>query len=113
MTTENRSVALGGLDQGTLNFVQTIIAWDGQGAAPFTTTQIRDLAWVLTNQNFLEAFEAGRAATDALHKIRAEVSRLETELEDQKADSIQQQTEIDRLTRSLDLVLDAASPGPH
>ena len=75
MTTENRSVALGGLDQGTLNFVQTIIAWDGQGAAPFTTTQIRDLAWVLGNQNFLEAFEAGRAAIDV-------VPRIQTELED-------------------------------
>ena len=36
---------------------------------------------------------------------------METELEDQKADSIQQQMEIDRLTRSLDLALDAASTG--
>ena len=44
--------------------------------------------------------------------IRAEVTRLETELEDQKADFVQQQTEIARLTRSLNLALDAASTGP-
>ena len=36
---------------------------------------------------------------------------METELEDQKADSIQQETEIARLTRSLDLALEAASTG--
>ena len=104
MSTENPTMALVGLDQGTLNFVQAITAWDGEGAAPFTTTRIRDLARILSTQNFLEAFEAGRMAIDA-------VPRIQPELEDQKADSIQQQTEIARLPRSLDLPLDAASAG--
>ena len=105
MSTENPTVALVGLDQGTLNFVQIIVACDGQGAVPFPTTQIRDLAWVLGKQNFLKASEAGRAAIDA-------VPRIQTELENQKGDSIQQQTEIARLIRSLDLALDAGSAGP-
>ena len=39
-------------------------------------------------------------------------TRLETELEDQKADSIQQQMENERLTRSLDLALDKANASP-
>ena len=112
MSSENSSVTVVGLDQGTFNFVQSIAAWEGQGAAPFTTTQVRDLAAVLCSQNLLEMFEAGRAATYAVPQIRVEVARLETELEEQKADSIQQQTEIARLTRSLDLALDAASSGP-
>ena len=107
MSTENHIVALVGLDEGTLNFVRIVAAWDGQGTAPFTTAQTQDLATVLVNQNFLEAFETGRMATDALPLIRAEVTRLETELEDQRADSIQQQTEIAWLARSLDLALDA------
>ena len=111
MSSENPTVTVVGLDQGTFNFVQSIAAWEGQGATPFTTTQVRDLAAVLCSQNLLEIFEAGRAATNAVPQIRVEVARLETELEDQKADSIQQQTEIARLTRSLDLALDAASPG--
>ena len=112
MSTEHPTVTLVDLDQGTFNFVQSITAWDGQGMAPFTTTQVQDLAAVFCSQNLLEAFEAGRAATDAIPLIRAEIPRLETDLEDQKADSIQQQTEIARLTRSLDLALDAASMGP-
>ena len=69
MSTENPTVALVGLDQGTLNFVQAITTWDGQGVAPFTPAQIRDLAAVLYNQNFLEVFETGRAVTDALPLI--------------------------------------------
>ena len=112
LSTENLTVALVGLDQGTLDFVQAITAWDGQGTASFTMAEVRDLTAVLYNQNCLEIFETGRAATDEVPLIRAEVTRLETELEDQKADSIQQQTEIARLTRSLDLVLDAVSTGP-
>ena len=80
--------------------------------APFTTAQIRDLAAVLCNQNLLEIFETGRAATDAVPLIRAEVTRLETELEEQKADSIQQQTENERPTRTPDLALDAANTRP-
>ena len=90
MSTENPTVALVGLGQGTINFAQAITTWDGQRVAPFTTAQIRDLAAVLCNQNFLEAFETGTAATDVVPLIRAEVTRLETELEEQKADSIQQ-----------------------
>ena len=82
MGTENPTVNLVGLDQGTLNFVQTITAWDGEGVAPFTRAQIRDLARVLSNQNFLKAFESGRIVIDA-------VPHIQTELEDQKADSIQ------------------------
>ena len=74
--------------------------------------QIRNLATVLCNQNFLEVFETGRAATDAGPMIEDEVTRLETELEDQKADSIQQQTENERLTRSLSFALDAANATP-
>ena len=112
MSTENPSVALVGLDQSTLNFVPAITTWDGQGVAPFTMAQIRDLAAVLCNQNFLEAFETGRAATVTVPLIRAEITRLETGLEEQKADSIQQQTENERLTRSLDLALDLANAGP-
>ena len=50
--------------------------------------KIRDLAAVLCIQNCLEVFETGRAATNAVPLIRAEVTRLETELEEQKADSI-------------------------
>ena len=111
MSAENPSVTVVGLDQGTFNFVQSIAAWEGQGAVPFTMTQVRDLAAVLCSQNLLEIFEAGRAATNVVPQIRFEVARLETELEDQKADSIQQQTEIARLTRSLDLAPDAASSG--
>ena len=83
-----------------------------KGAVKFSTAQIRDLAGLLCNQNFLEAFETGRAAAAALPKVRDEVTLFETELEDQNADSIQQQTEIVRLTRSLDIALDAASSGP-
>ena len=112
MSSENSTVTVVSLDQGTFNFVQSIAAWEGQGGAPFTTTQVRDLAAVLGSQNLLEIFKAGRAATDAVPQIQVEVARLETELEDQKADSIQQQTEIARLTRSLDLALDAVSSGP-
>ena len=112
MSAENPSVTVVGLDQGTFNFVQSIAAWEDQGAAPFTTTQVRDLAAVLCSQNLLEIYEAGRAATNAVPQIRVEVARLETELEDQKADSIQQQTEIARLTRSLDLAHDVTSSGP-
>ena len=112
MSTENTTVTVVGLDPGTFNFVQSIAACEGQGTAPFTTTQVWDLNAVLRSQNLLEIFEAGRAATDAVTQIRVEVARVETELEDQKADSIQQQTEIARLTRSLDLALDAASSGP-
>ena len=63
---------------------------------------------MLVNQNFLEAFETGRTATDALPLIRAQVTGLEIELEDQNADSIQQQTEMAQLTKSSDLALDAA-----
>ena len=111
MSTENPTVALVGLDKGTLNFVQIGKSWDGQGPAPFTTAQVQDLATVLGNQNFVEAFQTGRTLTNALPLIRNEVTWLETELEDQKADSIQHQTEIARLTRSLDLALDAASTG--
>ena len=74
--------------------------------------RIRDLAVVLCNQNFLEGFKTGRAATDAVTLIRAKVTRLETKLEDQKADSIQQQMENERLTRSLNVALDAATAGP-
>ena len=99
------------LDQGTLNFAQAVQSWDGQGTATFSTTQVWDRTRVLCNQNFLKACEAGRASTDTLPNIRAEVTRVETELEDRKADSIQQQTEIARLTRSLDLVLAAVSMG--
>ena len=80
--------------------------------APFTTAQIRDLDAVLCNQHFHEVFETRKAVTDAVLLIRAEVTRLETELEEQKADSIQHQTEHERLTRSLDLALDAANAGP-
>ena len=69
MSTENPTVALVGLDQGTLNFVQAITSWDGQGVAPFTTAQIRDLAAVLCNRNFLEVFEKGMAATDVVPLI--------------------------------------------
>ena len=112
MSTDNPIVSVVGLDQGTFKFVQSIAAWEGQGAAPFTMTQVRDLAAVLCSQNPHEIFEAGRAATDAVPEIRVEVAQLEPELEDQKANSIQQQTEIARLTRSLDLALDAASLGP-
>ena len=109
MSTEIPTVALVGLDQGTLNFVQAITMWDDLGVAPFTTAQIRDLATVLCNQNLFEVFETGRAATDAVCLIRAEVTQLETELEEQKADSIQQQTENKRLKRSLDPALDAVN----
>ena len=112
LSTENPTVTVVGLDQGTFNFVRSIAAWEGHGAAPFTTTQVRDLAAVLCSQNLLEIFAAGRAATDAVPQIRVEVVRLETELEDQKADFIQQQMEIARLTRSLDLPLDAVNAGP-
>ena len=112
MSTENPTGARVGLDQGTLNFVQAITTWDGQSVAPFTMAQIWDLAAVLCNQNFLEVFETGRAATDAVLRIRAVITRLETELEEQKADSIQQQTENERLARSLDLTLDAANAAP-
>ena len=111
MSTENPTMALVSLNQGTLNCVQAITAWDGQGTAPFTTAQVRDLAAVLCNQNILEIFETGRPATDAVPLIRDEFTRLETELEDKTADPIQQQTEIARLTSSLDLVLDAANTG--
>ena len=69
MTTENPTVALVGLDEGTPNFVQIVTLWDGQRTAPFTTAQVQDLAAVLCNQNFLEAFETGRAATNALPLI--------------------------------------------
>ena len=84
MGTENPTVAIVSLDQGMLNFVQAITAWDGQGMAPFTMAQVRNLAAVLCNQKFLEIFETGRAATDAVPVIRAEVTRLETELGDLK-----------------------------
>ena len=40
MNTETPTVALVGLDQGTINFVQAITAGDGKGVAPFTTAQI-------------------------------------------------------------------------
>ena len=83
MSTENPTVALLGLDQGTLDFVQVITAWDGQGTATFTTVQVRDLATVLCNQNFLEILETDTAATDAVPLIHAEVTQLETELTDQ------------------------------
>ena len=112
MRKENRTVALVGIHQGTRNFVQAIAAWDSQGTAPFTTTQVRFITAVLCNQNFLEVFESGRAATDAIPLIRAEGTRLKTRLEDKKADSIQQQTEIASLTKSLDLAIDATSTGP-
>ena len=112
MKSENPTVTVVGLDQGTFNFVQSIAAWEGQREALFTTTQVRDLAADLCSQNLLEIFEAGRAGTDAVPQIRVEVTLLEIELEDQKADSIQQQTEIARLTRSLDLALDGANAGP-
>ena len=79
--------------------------------APFITAQAGDLATVLVNQNFLKAFETARPATDALPLIRADVTRLKTELEAQKAHSISQLTEIARLTRSLDLALNAAAAG--
>ena len=98
MSRDNSTVALVALDQGTLNFVPAITTWDGQGVAPFTTAQIRDLAAVLCNHNFLKVFETGKAATDTVRLIRAEVTRLETKLKEQKADSIQQQMENDRLT---------------
>ena len=98
MSMENPTVALVELDQDTLNFVQAITACDGQGMARFTMAQVRDLAAVLWNQHFLEIFETGRAATDVVHLIRADVTRLETELTDQMAHSIQQRTEIARLT---------------
>ena len=61
MSTENPTVALVGHDEGTLNFVQIVKLWDGQGTAPFTTAQVQDLAGVLCSQNFLEAFETARA----------------------------------------------------
>ena len=112
MSTENPIVAPVGLNQGTLNSVQAITIWDGQEVAPFTTAQIRDLAPILCNQNFPEVFETGRAATYPVPLIRAEVTRVETELEEQKADCIQQQMENKRLTRSLDLALDRANTGP-
>ena len=69
MSTENSTVALVDLDQGTLNFVQAITAWDGQGMAPFTTAQIQDLAAVPCNQNFLEVFDTGRPTTDTVPLI--------------------------------------------
>ena len=90
MGTENPTVVLVGLDKGTLNFVRIIVSWDGQGTMPFTTAQVRDLATVLVDQNFLRAFETGRMATDALPLIPAAVTQLETEREEQKVDSIQQ-----------------------
>ena len=82
MSTDNPTDALVGLDQGTLNFIHAITGWNGQGMAPFTTAQVRDLAAVLCNQDFLDVFETGRATTDAVPLIRAEVAQLETELED-------------------------------
>ena len=63
MSTENPTMALGGLDEGTLNFIQIVTSWDGQGTALFTTAQVQDIAAVLCKQNFLEVFESGRAAT--------------------------------------------------
>ena len=75
-------MVLVGLDEGTLNFMQIITSWDGQGTAPLITAQVRDLVAVLCNQIFLKAFETGRAAINALSLIRAEVTRLETELEE-------------------------------
>ena len=109
MSAENPTVALVAIDQGTLNFAQAVQSWDGQGTAPFSTAQVQYLAGVLCNQNLLKAFKTGRAASDALTTIRAEIPRLETELKDKKPNSIQQQTEIAGLTRSLDLVLDAVT----
>ena len=94
MSTENPTMALVGLDKGTLNFVQMVKSWDGQGTAPFTTGPVQDLAAVLCNQNILKAFETVRAATNALALIGNEVTQLKTRLKDQKANSIQQQTEI-------------------
>ena len=104
-------MALLALDQGTFNFVQTVQSWNGQGAAPFCT-EVRNLATILCHQNFLEAFETGNAVINALPLIWNEVTPLEREFEEQKADSIEQQTEIARLTRSLDLILDAATTRP-
>ena len=49
MSAENPVVAPVALDQGTLNFAQAVESWDGQGAAPFSTAQIRDLASLLCN----------------------------------------------------------------
>ena len=57
MSTENPTVALVGLDKSTFNFVQIVKSWDGQGTAPFTTAQVRDIAAVLCSQNFLEALK--------------------------------------------------------
>ena len=88
MSTQNPTMALLGLDEGTLNFIQIVKSWDGQRTVPFTTAQVQDLAAVLCSHNFFEAFETGRAATNALPVVRNEVTQLETELEDQKADSI-------------------------
>ena len=75
MSPENPTVALVGLNGGTLNFIQAITASDGPEVVPFTTAQIRDLAAVLCNQNLLEVFETGRAATDAVPLIRPEVTQ--------------------------------------
>ena len=74
MSTEDPTVALVGLHEGTLNFTRIVASWDGQATAPFTTAQVWELATVLLNQNFFEAFETGRTATDALPLIRAEVT---------------------------------------
>ena len=78
----------------------------------FTTAEVWNLANILCHQNFLEAFETGKGVINALPLIQDEVAQLETELEDQKGDSIQQQMGIARLTGSLDLALDATSTGP-
>ena len=43
MSTENPTVTIVGHDQGTFNFVQSIAAWEGQGPAPFTTTQVQEV----------------------------------------------------------------------
>ena len=86
MSAETPTVALVALDQGTLNIVQAVKSWDGQGTVPFSTPEVWNLATILCHQNFLEAFETGKASINALPLIRNEVAQLVTEREDQKAD---------------------------